>query len=240
MIRGLYTAGSGMLTQSRRLDIIGDNMSNSRTAGFKKDQAITTTFNERLLEGDLGTVSLGQTIDSVSTSFAQGTVEESGNPQDLAIEGEGFFSVQQADGSVMYTRNGKLTLDDEGYIASSSGGRLMGENGAINTGKMPFKVSADGSVVVEDRAVDKIAIYNPVNTENMIKHSSGFFTETAGTAEKPFAGRVRQGAIEASNTDMMQEMIDMMSSQRSYQACSQVVKMIDSTLSKTVEIGRMA
>lgn len=239
MIRGLYTAGSGMVTQSRRLDIIGDNMANSRTAGFKKDQAVATTFEDRLLEGNLGTISLGQTIESVSTSFTQGVVKESGNPNDLAIEGDGFFSVQQADGSVMYTRNGKLTLDPDGYITSSSGGRLMGENGAINTGNKPFKVSADGSVIVDEEVVDKIAIYNPESTENMIKYSAGLFTDTAGTTQKSFTGRIRQGAIEASNTDVMEEMIDMMSSQRSYQACSQVVKMIDATLSKSVEIGRM-
>lgn len=239
MIRGFYTAGSGMVTQSRRLDVIGDNMANARTAGFKKDHAVATTFSERILEGNLGTISLGRTIDKVSTNFSQGTVEESGNPFDLAIEGEGFFALEQADGTAMYTRNGKFALDSEGYLVSTGGGRLMGENGTIKVDSSEFTVSADGTVSVDGKKIDKITIYNPESTENMTKQSAGLFTDVAGT-QKPFAGQIKQGAIESSNTDMMQEMIDMMGSQRSFQACSQIVKMIDSTLAKTVELGRMS
>jgi len=232
MIRGFYIAGSGMVTQSRKLDIIGNNMSNSRTAGYKNDQAVISTFDDRILGGNLGTVSLGQTIDSVSTNFSQGAIEESGNPFDLAIGGEGFFTLEQSDGSKLYTRNGKFSLDAQGYITDSSGGKLMGENGAINTGGKLFNVSSDGSVSVDGKAVDKLAIYNPVNTGNMAKQASGSFADTAGTAQKTFTGQIKQGATEASNADMIKEMMEMMSSQRSFQACSQVVKMIDSTLAR--------
>lgn len=239
MIRGYYAAGSGMLTQSRMLDISGNNISNSRTAGFKSERAVTEAFGDHLVERNIGQISMGQTINAVSTDFTQGASEDTGSPFDLAIEGEGFFTMGQPDGSMLYTRNGRFSLDSAGFITDANGGRLMGEKGAINTGGADFTVSSNGDVYVNGKLSDRLAIHNPADKTGMTKTASGLFAD-AGGAGRPFTGRIKQGAYEISNADMMGEMMAMMSSQRSFQACSQAVKMIDSTISKAVELGRLS
>ncbi len=247
MIRGFYTAGSGMISQSRKLDVSGANMSNARTSGYKRSEVTTASFNEKLLmryqgaslPAEVGSLSPGTMIDSVSSIVEQGGVVETGNPFNLAIEGEGFFTLRQADGTIGYTRNGEFLLDSQGYITDANGNRLMGENGPLNTGGKQFEVSSEGVVLVDGEEIGKLSIYTPVNAGGMAKQESGLFTDASGAGQKAFAGQIVQGSLETSNVDLMEEMMSIMSSQRNFQACSQVAKMIDSTIAKTVEIGRL-
>lgn len=248
MVRGFYAAGSGMLANSRKLDIAAGNIANSRTSGYKRDKAVSSAFQERLVlkmdsaapseTQQIGSVSQGQTIGSVYTSFEQGAIVETGNIFDLAISGEGFFSVLSADNTVLYTRNGEFCLDRNGYIADSAGGLLLGQNGPINTRGMAFDVSPDGVVSVDGTPVDRLAIYCPENNDALVRRDRGF-AATAAAGQRPFTGSVFQGCIEASNADMLDEMMAIIQSQRSFQSCSQAVRMIDATLQKAVELSRM-
>ncbi|MDF2567475.1 MAG: flagellar basal body rod protein [Oscillospiraceae bacterium] len=249
MVRGFYSAGTGLLTNSRKLDIAGDNMANTRTAGYKKNEAVSASFKDNLTvkidklsqeqKVQIGSMSGGQRIDSIFTDFEQGSLENTGSPFNLAIGGEGFFSIQEADNVVRYTRNGELGLDQNGFITNLKGGRLMGQNGPINTAGKPFEVSSDGGVYVDGNLVDKLAIYNPADTSTMVKYGEGMFVDTGTGAQKPFAGTIQQGYIEMSNVNMVDQMMGMMTSQRSFQSCSQILKMIDATLEKAVQVGRM-
>lgn len=249
MVRGFYTAGSGMLTASRILDTTAENLANSKTAGYKQDRVITESFAERLTvkidslaaetREELGPVSLGRTIDSIQTLFEPGVFSETKNPFDLAISGNGFFTVQAADGTLLYTRNGEFGLDAEGFVVNASGARLMGENGPINTGGRVFEVSEAGGVYVEGIHLDNLLIYNPVSTDNMVKHAEGFFFDMGDGQQNPFDGAVKQGWLESSNVDLMAQMMEMMKSQRSLQSCSQALKIIDDTLEKAVQLGKM-
>lgn len=246
MVRGFYTAGSGMITSSRKLDVAGENISNSSTSGYKRDEVTTTSFEQQLVSkisstaDQIGNISMGQTIKSTNTDFEQGPITETGNPFNLAISKEGFFTVQGTDNKTYYTRNGGFQLNDQGYVTTADGAKLMGTNGAINTGGEVFTVSSDGNVYVKDRLIDKLAIYNPTDTSTMVKYGNGMFADTGASAQKPFTGSISQGYIESSNVNMMDEMMGMISNQNSFTSCSQVVKMIDETLSQAVQIGRMA
>jgi flagellar basal-body rod protein FlgG len=186
----------------------------------------------------IGEISSGKGISGTDIIFEQGTIEQTNNPFDLAIQGDGFFTVSDNYGTY-YTRNGQFQLDGQGYIVNSNGARLMGANGAINTGGEMFTVSPQGEITTGGRVIDRLNIYNPSDKATMVKHLNGLFAQTGVSAQAPFTGKIMQGSIEKSNVSMIDEMMDIMSIQRSFQSCSKAAKMIDETLEQTVEIGRM-
>ena len=136
MVRGFYTAGSGMLSAGRILDVTAENLANAKTAGYKQDRVITESFSDRLAvkidslakeqQKEIGTLNMGRTLNSIQTVFEEGIISHTGNPFDLAISGNGFFTLQVEDGMRLYTRNGEFGLDADGYIVNSRGARLLG------------------------------------------------------------------------------------------------------------------
>ena len=246
MIRGLYTAGSGMLTSDRAIDLIGNNIANSATAGYKSDRLMTTTFGERLtyqvgLENrQIGSTSSGVAADQVVTSFTQGGISETGNPLDLAIAGDGFFAVETSDGETMLTRNGQFSVDQEGYLADASGNRVLGEKGAIRIEASDIQVDASGRVYSGGEYSDTLKIINPTDPTGITKQGEGLFSFDDGAEMNDFTGQILQGCMESSNVDMVTEISEMMIRSRSFQSCSKIVQMTDEILEKTVnEIGRV-
>lgn len=247
MIRGFYSAASGMLTNSKKLDVAGTNMANASTSGYKNDRVVSTSFSDQMVykndksavqnTAGLGIISNGQSIAGVYTSFVQGNLKQTENPSHLAIGGQGFFTIQDNSGQTKYTRSGEYILDDNGYIVNPSGAKLMGENGPINTGGRNFDVTADGRVYVAGNLMDTLKIYNPADVNTMQKSGEGMFIDT-GNAQAQFTGVIKQGFLEQSNADLTRQMMEMMTNQRGFQSCSQILKMIDSTLEKSVTLGR--
>lgn len=247
MIRGLYTATSGMLTSNRKIDVTANNIANISTAGFKRDSLVATVFDEALVSRmENGTVTIGNSSQrtiagEIGTDLTQGSLKETGNSLDLAVKGDGFFTLTNAQGQQWFSRNGQFSMDAEGYLTLPQGGRLMGENGAVKVDGTGFTVNGQGEVYdTKGKLVDKLLIYSPTGN-TMVKQSEGMFVDMAYTqANFIDDGEVLQGVLESSNVDMTEELSDMISSQRSFQACSQALKMIDSTLQKAVnEVGRI-
>jgi flagellar basal-body rod protein FlgF len=163
LIRGLYTGGSGMMTQQDRLDTISNNLANVDLTGFKKDTAIQKAFPELLLRrmSDNGTyvfpfgsvetspivgkIGTGVETNEVFTNFTQGTFKQTENPFDMALEGKGFMSVAAENGEV-YTRNGSFLLSNDGYLVTKDGNFVLGENGPIKLKKNNFIIDQDGVV----------------------------------------------------------------------------------------------
>lgn len=247
MIRGLYTATSGMLTSNRKIDVTANNIANISTAGFKRDSLVATVFDEALVSRmENGAVTIGNSSQrtiagEIGTDLTQGSLKETGNSLDLAVKGDGFFTLTNAQGQQWFSRNGQFSMDAEGYLTLPQGGRLMGENGAVKVDGTGFTVNGQGEVYdTKGKLVDKLLIYSPTGN-TMVKQSEGMFVDMAYTqANFIDDGEVLQGVLESSNVDMTEELSDMISSQRSFQACSQALKMIDSTLQKAVnEVGRI-
>lgn len=241
MVRGFYAAASGLLTNSRKLNVTGENISNATTSGYKSDRVVSTSFSDALVlkmdksaaesRAGIGNISNGQALSTVYTVYDQGNMKQTNYPYNFAIGGEGFFSVEMENGEVAYTRNGEFSLDNEGYLVTASGNRVLGENGQINTGGRDFEVTDDGAVMIDGLEIDRLAIHVPADYESMEKLTSGLFTDTAGeTAD--FTGTIKQGYLEVSNADMSDQMMEMMTNQRGFQSCSQILKMIDQTLEK--------
>ena len=147
MVRGLYTAWTGMQNEQKRLDVISNNLANSATVGFKKEGVTNQSFDDMLTikirdkselvptNTPIGTMSLGVKIGEVYTDYGQGSLRETGGTYDLAIEGDGFFAMsvinKNGEISTKYTRAAQLLMDREGYIVDVKGNHLMSESGYL-------------------------------------------------------------------------------------------------------------
>ena len=250
MFRGFYQLTSGMLSQGRRLDVIANNMTNVSTAGYKADRYTdSTAFREVMLSRvgnkdkvnteEIGPYAYILAPDQLYTDYTQGSLEETELPLDFAIEGDGFFAIEW-NGQVAYTRAGSFNLDDEGYLALPSVGRVIGKNGQIRIGTDKIDIDSYGRIRSEDGRTNygQIAVVDFNNYDNLEKGGNGvFYTNEQATATN---GQMLWKYLERSNVNAVQEMVNMMSSQRALQSASQVLKMYDQIMGKAVtEIGRV-
>ncbi len=217
MDRGLYIAASGMLAEMTRQEQIANELANSTTPGYKADRSAQSGFGELLLSNTrngrpIGQVGLGVQVDEIRTDLTPGPLQETGDPLDLAIEGEGYFAVRTPAG-VRYTRNGQFTASAAGTLTDSFGNEVLGAGGE------PVRLRRDGTVSAADVGVFALA--------GARKQGDSLFTgAAAGTA----AGRVRAGALEGSATDPARSMVEMISSFRSLESDQKAIQTIDETL----------
>lgn len=262
MIRGWYTGASGMLAQQNRLDVIANNLANVDTTSFKRDVAVSKNFSELLLrrmndDGVLknpfgsqdiapivGKLGLGVETNEIFTQFEQGSLKQTDTPSDLAIEGKGFFCVETPSGE-QYTRNGNFMVGVEGYLMTKEGYPVMGENGRIFLQDMEFTVRQDGDIYARPMAdpeadaefLDRLKLVEFENERFLNKKGSSFYLDNelsgpAISAEGPSRGTVVQGYIEASNVNVVNEMVRMIDVNRAYEANQKTVQAQDAMMSK--------
>lgn len=248
MSRGFYALTSGMLTQQRKIDISSNNVSNLNTAGYKKEQSVTTNFGSLLINKykqngineesvPLDNVSIIRTMAENNTIHSQGTLEQTDRNTDFAIMGAGFFSVDNG-GEILYTRNGSFNIDNEGYLVLQGSGRVQGEYGEIYVGSDEFQFN-NGKIIVDGEEVDSLAVYDFLDYNSLNKTGEGMYTsaEDPELVENP---EIINGTIERSNVDVTKEMTDIMASQRSLQTAAQAFKIYDMIQDKAVnEIGKI-
>lgn len=276
MIRGLYTGASGMAAQQVKLDAISNNLANLDTDGYKRDVAVHKAFAELLLRrmnddgviknpfgssdmapvvGKLGT---GVETNELFTEFEQGSLKQTDNDCDLAMDGEGFLCVQTPYGE-RYTRNGSFTIGKEGFLETQEGYPVLGENGPIMVKANNFKVDKDGNVFVNRnyqddpfrlvsreentwegiQKLDKLKIVDFKKTRFIAKQGSSLWnsTEESGEAKVMAQGerpKVIQGFVEASNVNPIKEMVDMIEVNRAYEANQKSIQSEDSMLGKLI------
>jgi flagellar basal-body rod protein FlgG len=277
MLRGFYTAASGMLTQQRMTEMYTNNMANSNTPGFKADQASVRAFPELLLQrihhqgipNTNRTLPSGKTIGSINSgsyvqesipSFLQGDLQDTGRKTDIALLEQNipinpqtgqksalFFTVQDANGDVKYTRNGNFTIDGQGFLTTNEGYYVLGENGQpISIESGDFQLREDGTVLENGQAVGRINISIADNPNLLIKEGNGLFRSENGQGLPSAIGlngvtyTLQQGFVERSNVDTAQTMTQMLSAFRAFEANQKVLQAYDKSLEKTVnEIGRL-
>jgi flagellar basal-body rod protein FlgF len=252
-----------MLTQMRRVDVIGNNISNSNTSGYKADSAVSASFDDMLIRriNDNGTsgrnpvvgpLNTGIYLDEVITEHTQGSLEQTGRSLDLAIKGNGFFVVQTQNGP-RYTRGGSFYLDSEGYLAIGSGYRLMGENGPVQPNTENITIDTHGNIYIENMYADTLQLVAFDNASQLVKQGELLYQNTgaaqidvnaqnAGADENADAPacEVVQGYLEGSNVNMTRELTQMMSAMQNYNSNQRIIRMLDETLAKTVnEVGRL-
>ncbi len=250
MFKGFYNLTSGMLTQGRNLDVIANNMANVATAGFKTDRYTFSTFEEVMWKRvgntdkrytDLGEQSWITAPSKLYTDYEQGALEETGQPLDFAIEGDGFFALENRDGERVYTRNGNFSLDNEGYLWLSGYGRVLDTQGKpIRLVTDRIKTDDIGGMFTESGGfLGRIGVFRFEDNGALEKNNYGFFvSETEGEAVTDV--RVHNQWVERANIDLVQQMTGMITAERAYQSAAEVTKIYDDVMTKaTTEVGRL-
>jgi flagellar basal-body rod protein FlgF len=216
VIRGIYTAATGMTVELNRQDVLANNLANVSTVGFKSDHTTTTPFQDILLNAyerhgvnPIGKMGLGAQNGPAYTDYSDGNLVITANPTDLALSGDAMFAVE-ATGGIRYTRSGHFKQDVEGFLVTNDGYRVRGEKGPIkfDTGMGVLK---NGEITLNGNVVDRLML---VSTDGLVKEGDLLYT---GAAVKPATDfEVRQGTLEQSNVNTIREMIQMINITRSY------------------------
>ncbi len=236
MLRGLYSAASGMEAARVKLDIISANIANADTVGYKSTEAVFASMEDLMISkksgmpvGPLGT---GVRIQNTYTDLTQGPLIKTGSKYDLAISGAGFFVVDTGEEHI-YSRNGSFYLDAEGYLITNEGYRVLGEDGYIVIGD-DFIVSEDAMIETGGLLIDKLMLVEFSNPETLNKVGSGYFVNSGGEEIYSSSSKVRQGYLEGSNVTTLKGMVEMITAVRSYEAATKCIKAYDETLGKAV------
>ncbi len=214
---GLDIAASGMVAEQARQGQLANDLANAATPGYKPDATPQQSFGQVLLANSEGGPSVGAVVQGVAlgptyTNMSPAALQETGEPLDFAISGEGFFAVRTAAG-VRYTRDGQFTTSAQGVLTDANGNPVLSQAGA------QIQVPASGRV--EATALGVFAV------NGAAKQGENLFT---GTAAGRGAGGVRQGALEGSGVDAAKAMIEMITSLRTFQSGQQAIQAIGQTL----------
>lgn len=227
MDAALYKALSGSIAQMRRLDVAVQDLSNVNTSGYKGERLAFSEFlaapgEERERMG--GLVTVGKQL----TAFSQGQLQQTGNPLDLAIDGEGFFVVETPQG-VRYTRQSTFSLSADGTVVTTSGYPLLGEGGPIRITGKEIKVTPDGRVSTEDGEGDQIRVVRFAEANQLIKEGASLFKAPDSLVEEvPAEYSVLQGNVEQANVSPVQAMVALITIQRQFETYERAMKMMDS------------
>ncbi len=260
MMRALSTAATGMQAQQLNVDTIANNLANVNTPSFKKTRA---RFQDLLYQdlrpagnpSRLGppselAIGHGTMLASTERSFKQGTTEETGNPLNLLVEGDGFFQVQRPDGQIGYTRDGSFLLASDGTIVTSDGFRVTPEI-MVPDGVAGLSISAEGVVSArfhdggEEEEIGQIELSRFLNPAGLRSLGRNQFSPThasgdpiPGTPGVEGFGTVLSGYLEGSNVEVVDEMVALISAQRAYEINSRSITTADEMLSTATSLVR--
>lgn len=262
MLRSLYSATSGMLAQQTHIDTTSNNIANVNTTGFKKSRAdfndlfyqamqyAGTNTSNTTLSPDGMEVGLGVRPSAITKMFSQGSPKETENNLDIAITGKGFFQVQLPDGTTAYTRSGNFKLDEQGNLVTSEGYLLIPQI-TLPEDTTQVNIGVDGTVSVTQglqttsNVIGQIALANFVNPAGLHSMGDNLFSITnasgdaiVGNPDSQGLGKLRQGFLELSNVRLVEEMTDLITAQRAYEANSKSIQTADAMLQTVNSLKR--
>jgi flagellar basal-body rod protein FlgG len=228
MLEGLYSAAAGMSAQQEQLNAISNDLANLSTSGYKSERVAFSDllYNPVVMAGTESSAGGGARAEVIGRSQSEGALQETGNPFDLAIEGEGYFQVTRADGQKVLTRNGTFSPDASGTLVNAEGNRLTPPI-KLPAGVAPSEVSIGptGTVSVGTRTLGQIKLVTVTSPEHLLSDGASEFTTTAASgAPHPATGAIRQGALEMSNVNMGSEMALLVNTQRAFQMGSTAIQ----------------
>ncbi len=272
MMRALWTAASGMVAQQTNVDVIANNLSNVNTVGYKTESAQFKTLLYQMTQSKTTSangetkpvgaqVGLGTRNSAITANFRQGSMTDTGLTTDFAIDGKGFFAVQNENGETMYTRNGSFnwSIGNNGgvMLCNSEALPVLDINGVpielgpeYNTSKV--EIDADGNVCYPDELGNpqpigyQIGLVQFANPAGLEKASDSTYRETAASGEPVFEADddtlaksiVKQGYLEASNVQVVDEMVNLIVAQRAYEMNSKAIQAADEMLGQANQLKR--
>ena len=261
MVKGLYTAYTGMINEQHRMDVLSNNLANAATNGYKKEgttsESFKTVFADKIKDTSespntarrIGTMSPGVKIGENYTDFSEGPIKTTGNQYDLALNGQGFFNIEykskDGDVSTKYTRDGNFTVTSDGYLTTQDGDFVLDDTGKhikLDTAK-ESSIASNGNIYQDGSLVATIGISDFDDYTKLEKFGENLYQPTDPDTTKATAAedtKVSQGYLETSNVSIVSEMVSMISVQRQYEANQKLITTFDSSLDKTVnEVGKV-
>lgn len=262
MLKGLYTAYTGMINEQNRMDVLTNNLANASTVGYKKEGATSQAFDSILsykikdateapnTAKRLGTVNLGVKIGENYTDFTQGSFRITGNTYDLALAGEGFFTVRfenkNGETSTKYTRDGSFTLNRQGYLVTADDDYVMGMRGPIRLNPLlETRIGETGTIYQNGEAVAVLRITDFEDYDYLEKYGENYYepiTDAQGRTTRNFVSdaSVKSGYLEMANVQVVSEMVNMIAVTRAYESNQKIIQAYDETLENAVtQIGRV-
>ena len=266
MVKGLYTAHTGMVNEMKRLDILANNLANADTTAYKKEGTTSRTFADEMslrirdssnlgVPKTLGEITYGVHLGQVYTDYSTGNYKVTDNATDLAIDGNGFFAVSFTDKAgnttVKYTRDGSFTVNKEGYLVTKDGDYVLNTTGAMDGDpsqqnyirvdpNAKITVNQLGYVIQNDQIVGTVGVVDVDNYDYLEKYGENLYNLLPGGNRIATDATIEQGALETSNVNVVNEMVNMITIQRAYEAGQKVITSIDSTLDRAVNnVGKV-
>jgi flagellar basal-body rod protein FlgG len=250
MSGAIYMAASGALNQQMYLEVLANNLSNINTVGFKEDRAAFQVANTSNAASEEMAVprpgsspfQVPRVLSGTVTSFSSGPLKNTANPLDMALTGNGFFSIETADG-IHYTRKGNFDLNTEGVLVTKEGQTVLGEGGQIQINGQEFTVDTKGNVLVDGDLVDRLKIVDFQDPSTLLKVGNTLFApENKNVAVNQAEDvEVNQGFIELSNVETIRLMTEMIEALRGYESYQKIIRSIDDVTSKAInDVGSLA
>lgn len=247
MVKGLYTAYTGMMNEQHRMDVLTNNLANSTTVGFKKEGSTSQSFDSvlayRLKDASsepniphrIGINTPGVKIGENYTDYAQGSFKITDNTYDLALSGDGFFNIEftnkAGETSTMYSRDGSFTLNEQGYLVTKDGNYVLGTNGRIQLNPLvKSSIDSTGAIYQNDVLVGRLQISDFENRDYLEKYGENLYRAVEGATFRNASAEVRSGYLEMSNVNIVSEMVDLITVTRQYEANQRIIKSYDETL----------
>ncbi len=258
MIKGLYTAYTGMLNEQHRMDTLSNNMANVTTVGFKKEGTTSQSFDDVLavkikdstvgynLVTREGKMQPGVKIGENYIDWTEGSFRVTGNTYDIAIGGEGFFAVEftnkSGEKSTMYTRNGEFKLNTEGYLVNCDGDYVLDKNSQrikIDTTKESY-IDKNGGIYQNGTLVATIGLTDFADYNYLARYGENYFTPVEGAQTQEASGKMYSGYLETANVSVVQEMVNLISISRQYESNQKIIQTLDNTLEIAAnQIGKL-
>ncbi len=248
MVKGLYTAYTGMIHQQHRMDVLTNNLANADTTGFKKEGATSQSFDSILAykikdtsdgfhtSRRIGVNNPGVKIGEGYTDFSQGPLKTTGNTFDLALTDSGFFAVEftnkAGETSIKYTRDGDFALTQDGRLVTRDGDSVLDENGSpIKIDPLDTTViNTQGEIIQNGRVVATIQVTDFEDYNYLERYGENYFQPIEGAEEAPAQAQVYSGYLEAANMSVVTEMVNMIEVSRAYESNQKVITTYDGTL----------
>jgi flagellar basal-body rod protein FlgG len=245
MLSGLNTAAAGMAAQQQRMDAVANDLANANTTGYKRQRVgFRDLVYEQTGRSSAQGVRTGSGAAAVDAgrAFAQGTLQRTDRPLDVAIQGEGFLRIRLADGRDALTRDGGLQIDGNRRLVTSSGSIVQPEI-TLPEGITEDRISigSDGTVYADRQRVGKLDVLTVRSTQGLLSVGDNAFLATPASGPAVAAPQttvVSQGALEASNTDMAEAMVAMIESQRAFQLASKAITTADEMMGIANQVKR--
>ncbi len=253
MLRGIYTAAMGMLVEEAKVNTTANNLANVDTAGYKKDSLVFSTYlkqemfrteslTDKQKKYPIGKMESGVVLDESQAFFSQGTIEMTNRQYDFALKGDGFFTVETADGRRYHTRNGQWYKNNENFLVDSVGNYILTDAGERITINDQIFVASDGSITQEGVLTGRIAVVEFEENTGLRKVGDNYYAQTdfSGEPEQNFTATVIQGGYERANVNAVREMLNLITAQRHFEITQRVITTEDQLLDAAVNrVGRV-